>query len=87
MKMKAWQWPDPTGIGIRESHYVRDEQEMINATFSDGAHGNGGYQRFCSAKGVREPSRLNGLGNEIDFSSAFLTANLNAIYILFLIST
>lgn len=27
-------------------------------TFSDGAHGEGGYQQFCNAKSVVEPLRL-----------------------------
>lgn len=35
-----------------------DEKETMNTTFSDGAYGEGGYQRFCNAKSVTKSLRL-----------------------------
>lgn len=64
VKMKAWRWLDPTGIAGRESHYVNDEPEMMNATFSDGAHGQGGIPNDFAAPGV-----LGNLGAFITFSA------------------
>ena len=80
VKMKVWQWLNPIGIERHWRDIINiDEQDMINTTFSDGAHGEGGYQRFCYASVAAKPSRLRfylGFG-AIDFTSSFLAAYLS----------
>ena len=45
VKMKAWQWPDPAGNEKDWQGTINiDDKQMTNTTFSDGAHGEAGYQ-------------------------------------------
>ena len=69
---------------MKATMYI-DDQEMIDTTSSDGAHGGRGYQSFCNEKGVRESLRADDftrdLVDAIDFTSSFLTVYTHAIYL------